>query len=94
MTLSMPINTWGERAAFAARVDALGLNKKMSARLVNPAAKQLGWPLRLPNGTAASDMTQWLKELDELFELVMLQVMLPEMHTTTCASDPFVAPPL
>lgn len=73
----MPINTWAERAAFAARIDELGVNAKLGARLVNPTALQLGWPLRLPNGTATRNVNRWIEALDDVLELVMLQVCTP-----------------
>ena len=87
VALSMRIETWAERAAFAARVDELGIDAKMSARLVNPSARQLGWPLRLPNGTAVHDVALWLAQLDETFDLLMVQVVMP-------LSSPPCVPPL
>ena len=77
LVLQMPINTWAERAAFAARIDELGVNAKLGARLVNPTALQLGWPLRLPNGTATRNVNRWIEALDDVLELVMLQVCTP-----------------
>ena len=72
-TESMPINTWTERAAFVARVDELGLDLEMSASLMNPNARQLGWPQRLPDGTTGNNVTRWLRTLDEQFGLIMVQ---------------------
>ena len=71
VTESMPINTWTERAAFVARVGELDLDFEMIAQLINPNARQLGWPLRQSNGTAGE--SQWLAAIDEQFDLIMMQ---------------------
>lgn len=77
-TETLPIRTWTERAAFVSRVDELGINSAVSKLLVNPAAKQLGWSRRAPNGTASTTVAEWLATVGNLFSLVMLHERLDE----------------
>jgi hypothetical protein len=72
MTRTMPITTWAQRASFVREVESLGLDALMAARLANPNAKQLAWPLMLPDGRPSHNVTDWLHELDKEVDLFMV----------------------
>ena len=44
----------------------------MTARLVNPNAKQLAWPLVQSDGRPSLDVQEWLRKLDEEVDLFMV----------------------